>query len=91
MYYHMIAFLAGFLLDLLIGDPHWLYHPVRLIGNLIAALDHRLLDVTDIRNEKKERRAGILLVTVVLLATGGRLYFRKYHDLSDPCDEMPES
>ena len=46
MYYHMIAFLAGFLLDLLIGDPHWLYHPVRLIGNLIAALDHRLLDVT---------------------------------------------
>ena len=31
MYYHMIAFLAGFLLDLLIGDPHWLYHPVRLI------------------------------------------------------------
>ena len=53
MYYHMIAFLAGFLLDLLIGDPHWLYHPVRLIGNLIAALDHRLLDVTDIRNEKK--------------------------------------
>lgn len=27
MYYHMIAFLAGFLLDLLIGDPHWLYHP----------------------------------------------------------------
>ena len=70
MYYHMIAFLAGFLLDLLIGDPHWLYHPVRLIGNLIAALDHRLLDVTGIRNEKKERRAGILLVTVVLLATG---------------------
>ena len=70
MYYHMIAFLAGFLLDLLIGDPRWLYHPVRLIGNLIAALDHRLLDVTGIRNEKKERRAGILLVTVVLLATG---------------------
>lgn len=53
MYYHMIAFLAGFLLDILIGDPHWLYHPVRLIGNLIAALDHRLLDVTGIRNEKK--------------------------------------
>ena len=26
--------------------------------------------MTDIRNEKKERRAGILLVTVVLLATG---------------------
>ena len=46
MYYHMIAFLAGFLLDLLIGDPHWLYHPVRLIGNLIAAIDHKMLDVS---------------------------------------------
>lgn len=25
--YHMIAFLAGFLLDLIIGDPYWLPHP----------------------------------------------------------------
>ena len=39
MYYHMIAFLAGFLLDLLIGDPHWLYHPVRIIGKLITLFD----------------------------------------------------
>ena len=22
----------GFLLDQVLGDPHWLYHPVRLIG-----------------------------------------------------------
>ena len=70
MYYHMIAFLAGFLLDLLIGDPHWLYHPVRLIGNLIAAIDHKMLDVSGIRNEKKEWRAGIWLVVIVLSATG---------------------
>ena len=68
--YILPAVALGFLLDLIFGDPVWLYHPVRLIGNLIAALDHRLLDVTGIRNEKKERRAGILLVTVVLLATG---------------------
>ena len=70
MYYHMIAFLAGFLLDLLIGDPHWLYHPVRLIGNLIAVIDHKMLDVSGIRNEKKEWRAGIWLVVIVLSATG---------------------
>ena len=27
---------AGFILDLLMGDPRWLYHPVCLIGNLYA-------------------------------------------------------
>lgn len=29
----------GFVLDLLFGDPHWLPHPIRLIGNLIASLE----------------------------------------------------
>ena len=28
----LIMVLIGFVLDLFIGDPHWLYHPVRLIG-----------------------------------------------------------
>jgi adenosylcobinamide-phosphate synthase len=27
---------AGFLLDLLLGDPPWLPHPVRLIGRLVV-------------------------------------------------------
>ena len=77
MYYHMIAFLAGFLLDLLIGDPHWLYHPVRLIGNRCTACDW---------SGERSFAVGSLCD-----CAGGRLYFRKYHDLSDPCDEMPES
>ena len=34
--YHIIALFGGFLLDLLVGDPHWLPHPIRLIGGLIA-------------------------------------------------------
>ena len=34
--FHIIAFVLGFFLDLLIGDPHWIYHPVRLIGLLIS-------------------------------------------------------
>ena len=29
--YHMIAFIGGFLLDLLLGDPYTFPHPVRLI------------------------------------------------------------
>ena len=30
----LAACVTGFLLDFLFGDPVWLYHPVRLIGNL---------------------------------------------------------
>ncbi len=32
----LAAFAAGFLLDLLWGDPHWFPHPVRLMGLCIA-------------------------------------------------------
>lgn len=34
--------LIGFALDLLVGDPHWLYHPVRLIGRMIEGLEKLL-------------------------------------------------
>ena len=39
---NLAALLAGFLLDLLLGDPEWLYHPVRLIGNYISWLEKHL-------------------------------------------------
>lgn len=42
MKYHMIAFLMGFLLDQLLGDPYFLPHPVRLIGKLISGTEQRL-------------------------------------------------
>ena len=28
----ILPLLAGFILDLILGDPVWLYHPVRMIG-----------------------------------------------------------
>ncbi len=36
MGYHIIAFFTGFLLDMILGDPYFLPHPVRLIGSLIT-------------------------------------------------------
>ena len=39
----ILAVALGFVLDLLIGDPHWLYHPIRLVGALISALETRSL------------------------------------------------
>ncbi len=68
---HITAFFAGFLLDLLLGDPYRLPHPVRLIGKLIAKLDGALLGKLDgrERDKKREFRRGILLVLLVLTAT----------------------
>lgn len=39
---HLTAIIAGFILDLIFGDPHWLPHPICLIGNLIGWLDKNL-------------------------------------------------
>lgn len=39
---HLAAIIAGFILDLIFGDPHWLPHPICLIGNLIGWLDKNL-------------------------------------------------
>lgn len=36
------AIVAGFILDVIFGDPHWLPHPICLIGNLIGFLEKNL-------------------------------------------------
>ena len=74
MCYHIIAFIAGFVLDLLIGDPHFIPHPVRLIGSLISFLDKRLN--SDVKYNSSENEAnltkykrGVLLAFTVIIAT----------------------
>lgn len=79
MNYHMIAFFSGFLLDLLLGDPYWLWHPVRLLGSMITCLEKHLRK-TGKEQEKKEQkengqkekaelRKGVWLVVFVLFGT----------------------
>lgn len=74
MCYHFFAFIAGFVLDLLIGDPHFIPHPVRLIGSLISFCDKRLnCDAGYNISEKKlnliKYKRGILLAFTVIFAT----------------------
>lgn len=73
----LTAVLAGFLLDLLLGDPHWLYHPVRLVGNLIA-LSEKVLRHIFPKTERGERIAGLFLILTVsgvtTAAAAGLLY-----------------
>lgn len=56
------AIVIGFCLDLILGDPRWMPHVVRLMGKLIQGLENLLRG--SITNEKM---AGILLV---ILASG---------------------
>ena len=59
----MSQILIGYGLDLILGDPHFLYHPVRLIGHLIKWLQTRLLNSNDSADMKKFKGL-ILLLTV---------------------------
>ena len=59
---------AGFLLDLLMGDPRWLYHPVCLIGKLISVLEKGIRKVIP-KSEKGELAGGVLEVILVCLIT----------------------
>ena len=40
--FHSMSLIAGCILDWLMGDPYWLFHPVRFMGNMISALEARL-------------------------------------------------
>ena len=70
LHYSMLALAAGFILDLMIGDPRWLYHPVCLIGNLIAFLEKILRKIFP-KTDKGELAAGIVEVILVCLLSGG--------------------
>lgn len=67
MKYHIIAFLVGFLLDLLLGDPYWLPHPIRLIGNLISKTETWLRKQE--ADEKRDLKLGRWMVFIVLFST----------------------
>lgn len=65
--YHTIAFFMGFVMDLLLGDPYWLPHPIRLIGWLITRLEKRLYK--QLYKGKNLIRQGRILTMLVLLFT----------------------
>lgn len=47
MIVHALAFLCGFCLDLILGDPRWMPHPVRAIGNLISFVERKTFGKND--------------------------------------------
>lgn len=62
------AALGGFILDLLLGDPAWMPHPVVAMGRCIASLEPRLRSVFP-GTPAGERTAGRVLAAVLPLGT----------------------
>ena len=66
----LIIIIAGFFMDQLLGDPEFLYHPVRLIGKLIQFLEHLIRPAVG-TSERGLIAGGALLAVLVCLCTGG--------------------
>lgn len=64
---HLAAIIGGFILDLIFGDPHWLPHPICLIGNLISFLDKRLRN-PELSPNSLLMRGGLMVLIVLFLS-----------------------
>lgn len=67
----IIVIVAAFLLDMICGDPHWLWHPVQGIGLIIKYVEAFLRRVFRINAEReadkiRKRVAGVIMVILVI-------------------------
>ncbi len=68
-WHHLVGFTAGFVLDLIIGDPYWLPHPVRAIGKTILFYEKKLIGTKEKPaplTRVQKRRRGKLMVFLVI-------------------------
>ncbi|MDD6037777.1 MAG: adenosylcobinamide-phosphate synthase CbiB [bacterium] len=66
----LLAIAIAGLLDFVIGDPHGIWHPIRLVGKLISRLEHTIRNIFP-KSKGGERAGGIVLVILVVLMTAG--------------------
>lgn len=69
MKWSLFALLAGFVIDLIVGDPHSIPHPVIGIGKLISGFEKVLRRLFS-KTERGEKAAGgVLWMLVVVIST----------------------
>lgn len=69
MKWSLCALVLGFLIDLILGDPHSIPHPVVWIGKLISALEKSLRRLFPKSTKGENLAGGVLWVLVVLVST----------------------
>lgn len=67
--YSALALVIGYVVDLIIGDPRWLYHPVRIIGKEIEILE-KILRKAFPKTPDGERKAGLVMVICICIISG---------------------
>ena len=61
----LVALIMGYILDLIFGDPYWMPHPVRFIGNLISILEKVIRRFMP-KTKRGEYIGGIILTVMVV-------------------------
>ena len=61
----LVALVMGYILDLIFGDPYWMPHPVRFIGNLISILEKVIRRFMP-KTKRGEYIGGIILTVMVV-------------------------
>lgn len=69
--------ITAYLLDLIIGDPYWLPHPVRIIGKFIEYLE-KALRKNNNQNQRTEKIKGIFLTVITVGLSYFIIYFLIY-------------
>jgi len=72
----MKEIIAAYFLDLIIGDPHWIPHPVRIIGKVIKYLE-RVLRKNN-QGQQAEKIKGIILTVITVGLSYFIIYFLIY-------------
>lgn len=67
MFYTTISIVAGYIMDLILGDPYCIPHPVVAIGKLVTFCTNRLLNENSTPYRKKIN--GLIMVLIVVLAS----------------------
>src|SRR3990170_1240736 len=71
-----VIVLFAYLLDLILGDPKWLPHPVRLIGRYIVFLENRIRQFA--KTPWTEKIGGAFLFIIVVGTVYGLVWFLLY-------------
>ena len=69
----LYALCLGFLLDLIFGDPHWLPHPVRLMGRAISGLEKALRPRFPDTPQGRRSSGRVMVILVLLIFTAAPL------------------
>ncbi len=69
MMWSLCALILGFIIDLFLGDPHSIPHPVVLIGKLISVLEKILRRVFPKTKRGENMAGGVLWLIVVVVST----------------------